>query len=68
MFAKNDKVITRSDNMLITVNELCNIMKVTRTSIDNWRKEGMPYQKFGKMVRFDKEEVMEWLKERNTKK
>ena len=50
--------------MLITVNELCEIMKVTRTTVDNWRKQGMPYKKFGKMVRFDKEEVMEWLKKK----
>ena len=47
--------------MLITVNELCTMMKVTRTTIDNWRKEGMPVKKFGRMVRFDKEEIMEWL-------
>jgi len=38
------------------------MMKVTRTTVDNWRKQGMPTSKFGRMVRFDKDEVMKWLK------
>ena len=51
--------------MLITVKELCTQMKVTRTTIDNWRKQGMPYEKFGKLVRFNDTDVMKWIKSRN---
>ena len=54
--------------MFMTVKELCDMMKVTRTTIDNWRKEGLPYKKFGKIVRFDKDEVMEWLNNRDEQK
>lgn len=48
--------------MFITVSELCTLMGVTRTTVTNWRNEGMPFKKFGKLVRLDKEEVMEWLR------
>jgi len=47
--------------MFITVTELCKKIGVTRTTINNWRKEGMPFVKFGKLVRFNELEVMEWL-------
>ena len=50
----------------VTINELMAILKVkSRSTINNWRKEGMPYEKFGKLVRFDETEVMEWLKKQN---
>lgn len=47
---------------LITTNELCELLKVSRTAIANWREEGMPYEKYGKIVRFDEEIVLEWLR------
>ena len=50
--------------MLISTKELCELVGVTRTTINNWRKEGMPFKKFGKLVRFDKGEVMKWLDEK----
>lgn len=50
---------------LITVKELCELLKVSRTTVLTWRKEeGLPYEKFGKLVRFDKDKVYEWLKNR----
>lgn len=50
----------------VTINELMAILKVkSRSTINNWRKEGMPYEKFGKLVRFDENEVMRWLKDKN---
>jgi len=47
---------------LITLDELRNILKISRTTIDAWRKEGMPFQKIGRGVRFNKEETLEWIK------
>lgn len=49
---------------LLTVKELCEILKVSRQTLQNWRKEGMPSEKFGKLVRFNKDEVYQWLKQR----
>lgn len=49
---------------LITTKELSSLLKVTRQTIGNWRREGMPFMKFGTTIRFDYEEVMEWLKRR----
>jgi len=44
-----------------TTKELCKILKVTRQTINEWRKLGMPFVKFGKLVRFNYEEVEKWL-------
>ena len=49
---------------LVKMKDICDLLKVSRTTINNWRKKGMPYEKFGTIVRFDKEKVYEWLKER----
>lgn len=48
----------------ITTKELCDLLKVSRQTLTNWRKEGLPHEKFGKLVRFNKEKVYKWLKER----
>lgn len=48
----------------ITIKELCNRLKVTRQTIYEWRKQGLPYYKFGKLVRFDYDEVKKWLESR----
>lgn len=48
----------------LTTKELCTIYKVTKTTIENWRREGMPFEKLGKIVRFNQEEVEQWLKNR----
>ena len=50
------------EKKLLTTNELAELMKVTTQSIYNWRKQGMPFYKIGKSVRFDLEEIREWLK------
>ncbi len=53
------------ENELLTVEELCRWLKISRSTADRWRKEGMPFSKKKRLVRFDKEEVLEWLKEKN---
>ena len=47
---------------LLTKQELSKLLKVTEATIDRWRKAGMPFIKTGKLVRFKKEEVMDWFK------
>ena len=51
-------------NELVTTKQLCDRLKVTRQAIQNWRNEGMPFIKYGKLVRFEYEKVIEWLENR----
>lgn len=47
----------------ITLNELANMLKISRPTIDRWRKEGMPFEKVGRGVRFKKQEAFKWIKQ-----
>lgn len=51
----------------VTVKDLCERLQVTRQSIYDWRKQGMPSHKFGRLVRFDYDQVIKWLSEREVK-
>ncbi|KLU63700.1 helix-turn-helix domain protein [Desulfosporosinus acididurans] len=51
------------DKELITIEKLCEWLNIGRTTEWRWRKEGMPHIKYGNTVRYDKEEVLQWLKE-----
>lgn len=53
---------------LLTTEELMEHFSVTRQTIYNWRKEGMPYKKYVKLVRFDLREVIDWLEKRDGNK
>ena len=47
----------------ITVEELSKRLGVSRQTIYTWReKHGLPYVKLVRSVRFDWEQVQEWLK------
>lgn len=46
---------------LITSKELQEIYKISRATVDRWRKEGMPCIKVGRGVRFDEDAVMAWI-------
>lgn len=46
---------------LITIKELESIYSLSRATIDRWRKEGMPFVKVGRGVRFDEEAVRDWI-------
>lgn len=47
----------------ITVNELLEKLKLSRSTIDIWRREGLPFTRMGRSIRFNEEEVMKWIKE-----
>lgn len=53
---------------LIDTNQLADEFKVSRQTIFNWRKEGMPYHRLNHMIRFDLGEVVDWLKEKGVEK
>lgn len=46
---------------LLTTAELMDLIQVSRGTLTNWRKEGLPFHKVGRLVRFNQEEVFEWL-------
>lgn len=53
---------------LITTKELADILDVTTQTVYNMAHEGLPRIKLGyNTVRYDPEEVMEWLKTRGQK-
>jgi len=47
----------------ITLNELSEKLKLSRSTIDVWRREGLPFTKMGRNIRFDEAEVMKWIRE-----
>lgn len=52
----------------ITLMELAQSLKISRPTIDRWRKEGMPYYKIGNGVRFLEAEVYEWIEQHKAQK
>ncbi len=52
----------------MTVKQLCDWLKVSRTTVDKWRRKGMPFIKEEKLVRFNKDEVEQWLKQKSNPK
>lgn len=47
---------------MVTSEELQQIYKISRSTIDRWRKDGMPFEKIGRGVRFDLDQVKDWIK------
>ena len=50
------------DMKFLTVEDVAEMLQVTRTTIYNLKKQGLPFIKLGKNIRFDQEEVVEWVK------
>lgn len=55
MVKKGVRMLTRED--------LARELKVHPNTVDNWRKQGLPCVKINKSVRFDLQDVIDWLKE-----
>ena len=47
----------------LTSRDLESKYKVGRTTIDKWKKEGMPFIRKGRVIRFDESSVEKWIKE-----
>lgn len=48
---------------LLTTKELSEYLSVSRWTINDWRKAGMPFLKLNRVVRFELDKVMQWLEE-----
>lgn len=46
---------------LITSQDVQDIYKISRSTVDRWRKEGMPCSKVGRGIRFDEDAVRKWI-------
>jgi excisionase family DNA binding protein len=47
---------------LFTEEELCKWLTISRSTLWRLRKEGLPYIKVGNLTRYDKDDVLAWLK------
>lgn len=48
----------------ITEKELCEWLKIERMTAYRWRKQGLPHIGSRKSIRYNKEEVEKWLREK----
>lgn len=52
-------------NEFLTVQEVADLLKCSvRTVIDLRKKDGLPYVKLNRLVRYSKEQVQAWLAEK----
>ena len=51
-----------SDIKFLTVEDVAEMLQVTRTTIYNLKKQGLPFIKLGKNIRFDQDEVVDWVR------
>ena len=47
----------------ITTKELCEWLKISHNTANNWRRKGLPHVRVGNTVRYDREEVKKWMQE-----
>ena len=46
---------------LLTIKDVCDMYKVSRATVDRWRRDGLPFSKVGKGVRFDEDVLKKWI-------
>lgn len=52
--------------VLLTSDQICNALHIERTTLWKLKNNGMPYIRVGKkLIRYDLDEVIAWLKERS---
>ena len=49
---------------LITTQQLCEWLKVSKATASNWRNEGLPCYGSNRTFRYKKSEVLQWLSEK----
>lgn len=50
---------------LYTTKELSEMLSIHENTIFKMRKKGLPYKKIGRSVRFNYDDVIEWLENKN---
>lgn len=53
--------------MILTVKQLQEELSISRASVYNYINDGMPHFKVGDRLRFDRDEVIQWFKDRSKK-
>jgi len=48
----------------LTEKELQRVLKCSLPGIRQWRREGMPCRRFGKLIRFELEKVLAWFEQK----
>lgn len=51
-----------SEIRFLTIEQVAEMLQVTRTTIYNMKKKGLPFIKIGKNIRFDEESVVKWVR------
>lgn len=46
---------------LLTTKQIAEKLQIAEITVYKWREKGMPYKQFGRTVRFDYDEVLEWI-------
>ena len=54
--------IMASEIRFLTIEQVAEMLQVTRTTIYNLKKKGLPFIKLGKNIRFDEDEVVKWIR------
>lgn len=52
--------------VLMTTKELTAYLKITKTTVERWRAEGLPFLQVGRGIRFKLDLVMAWIEENKT--
>ncbi|MDR3294403.1 MAG: helix-turn-helix domain-containing protein [Clostridiales Family XIII bacterium] len=51
-----------ADIKFLTIDDVSEMLQVTRSTVYNLKKRGLPFIKLGKNIRFDQKEVVDWVK------
>ena len=51
-----------SEVKFLTIEQVAEMLQVTRATIYNLQKKGLPFIKLGKNVRYDQTDVINWVK------
>ena len=54
-----------SDVKFLTIDDVSEMLQVTRSTVYNLKKKGLPFIKLGKNIRFDQDEVINWVRQNN---
>jgi excisionase family DNA binding protein len=49
----------------LTTKDVCEILKVSRETLYNWRKDGLPFTRVMTTIRYNLDEVRRWIEEQN---
>ncbi|CAM1670039.1 helix-turn-helix domain-containing protein [Streptococcus mitis] len=53
------------DSPFLNKQQACNYLSISNNTLDSWIKQGLPYIKIGKLIRFNKEAINSWLYSQN---